>query len=329
MPYQLSEHTIIDTSQFRSYYCIFIAVACIIFLMQDSPVIAGSKVMLETVGNTQTRQLYIDGFDKLSSNDKIFAYYVTQAGLAGRDIYYDQNYINALKIRNLFEELSLDADYLDSELRRDVRSYLHRFWINSCQYDHFSRKKFVPDFTAENLITRFKTKNRKFNTLTIDNLIGQISDLQKDIFDSTYFPLLTIKHSGTEVDIIQQSANNLYHGVSSDEIYAWEQAGLEKYPSNSRVIKHENAIVEMVYRIGDADAELPPGLYADQLKSVVHYLDKAYEYASPEQQLMIENLIRFYVTGDQYYMNQSIVHWLANESEVDFLQGFIQSMPVG
>ena len=63
------------------------------------------KIMLEPVGTTQIRQLYIDGFEKLSKKEKIFAYYITQAGIAGRDIFYDQNHKQALEIRNFCEEI--------------------------------------------------------------------------------------------------------------------------------------------------------------------------------------------------------------------------------
>ncbi|MBN1153621.1 hypothetical protein JXB12_01730 [candidate division KSB1 bacterium] len=292
-------------------------------MMMSSAAIGSSRVMLEVVGNTQTRQLYINGFEKLERNDKILAYYLTRAGIAGRDIYYDQNYSNALRIRNLFEELVVLSRYFNSEMRLDVRSYLHRFWINSCQYDHFTHKKFTPDFTASELLTAIKTKSHINKALNIEEITQYIIDLQNDIFDSTYLPLLTIKQQ-TGVDILQHSANNLYVGVSVDEIDAWERAGLERYPANSRVTKEGDHIAEHVYRIGDDVSGIPPGLYADPLQQVVYFLEKAYDHASIEQQRMIENLIHFYKTGENKYMNESIIHWLQNESEVDFLQGFIE-----
>src|SRR5690554_5466747 len=40
----------------------------------------------------------INGFDKLTLDQKKLAYYLTQAGLSGRDIIYDQNYKHNLEI---------------------------------------------------------------------------------------------------------------------------------------------------------------------------------------------------------------------------------------
>ena len=61
------------------------------------------RIMLEVVGDTRARQLYIDGFEKLDPREKIFAYYLTKAGIAGRNIFYDQNHKHALAIRDLCE----------------------------------------------------------------------------------------------------------------------------------------------------------------------------------------------------------------------------------
>ena len=35
----------------------------------------------------------VGGFDELTLQQKKYVYYLTQAGLAGRDIMYDQNYV--------------------------------------------------------------------------------------------------------------------------------------------------------------------------------------------------------------------------------------------
>ena len=49
----------------------------------------------------------IPGFDKLTLNQKKFVYYLTEAGLYGRDIMYDQNYRHNLKIRRALENIYL------------------------------------------------------------------------------------------------------------------------------------------------------------------------------------------------------------------------------
>ena len=45
----------------------------------------------------------VPGFEQLSLKQKKYVYYLSQAGLAGRDIMYDQNYRYNLKIRRALE----------------------------------------------------------------------------------------------------------------------------------------------------------------------------------------------------------------------------------
>ena len=47
----------------------------------------------------------VNGFDKLNLDQKKLVYYLTQAGLAGRDIMYDQNYRHNLEIRKAIEKV--------------------------------------------------------------------------------------------------------------------------------------------------------------------------------------------------------------------------------
>ena len=47
----------------------------------------------------------IPGFDELTLKEKKLVYYLTQAGLSGRDIMWDQNYRHNLEIRNALENV--------------------------------------------------------------------------------------------------------------------------------------------------------------------------------------------------------------------------------
>jgi len=301
-----------------------ISFICILLLITSTQIAGKPKIMLEVVGNTQTRQLYIKGFEKLDRNDRILAYYLTRAGWAGRDIYYDQNYIRALMMRDLFENLVIVSKYFEPDIRNNIRTYMHRFWINSCQYDHFSKRKFVPDFSADQLIYEMQNNVKIPKALNIDTIIDQINLLSSDIFDSTYFPIHTIKKANPDLDILKNSANNLYENVSIEDINAWLETESERYPANSKLIKRNGIIEELVYRAGDQEKGITAGLYSDELSHVIYYLNKAKSCCSDEQKLMIENLIQFYKTGETRFMNQSFIHWLRNDSNVDFLQGFIE-----
>jgi dipeptidyl-peptidase-3 len=65
----------------------------------------GGDAVLETVGDCAIAPLDARGFDALSQRDRILAFYLSRAALAGRDIYYDQMGRDNLEIRNLLEEV--------------------------------------------------------------------------------------------------------------------------------------------------------------------------------------------------------------------------------
>ena len=61
--------------------------------------VAERKYQLDRVDNTIVVQLYADGFEALSLNDKMLAYHLSQAAIAGRDIYLDQRFEFTLPLR--------------------------------------------------------------------------------------------------------------------------------------------------------------------------------------------------------------------------------------
>jgi len=59
----------------------------------------------EQFADVKVLRYKVPGFDKLSVKQKALVYYLTQAGLSGRDIMYDQNYRYNLTIRHAFEHI--------------------------------------------------------------------------------------------------------------------------------------------------------------------------------------------------------------------------------
>ena len=107
------------------------------------------KYVLERVGSARVVQLYADGFEKLTTREKIFAYYVSQAAIAGRDIAIDQHHRNALEIRDLLEKIYIYNSGVEKKILDKITIYLKLFWINNGFYDNITSKKIQPDFTFE------------------------------------------------------------------------------------------------------------------------------------------------------------------------------------
>jgi dipeptidyl-peptidase III len=90
-------------------------------------------------------------------------------------------------------------------------------------------------------------------------------------------------------------------------------------------VKSESGqIQEVVYRAGTPDGKIPRGLYGIYLDRAIQYLKKAQTFAEPEQTKVIEDLVRYYQTGDFNDWLQFDADWVRNNPTVDFANGFIE-----
>jgi dipeptidyl-peptidase-3 len=132
--------------------------------------------------------------------------------------------------------------------------------------------------------------------------------------------MLTVKNPGGNQDPLEASANNLYRGVRLSDLAGFQ----EKYALNSRLVKKNGKLVEQVYRAGTSDGKVPPGLYAAELGRAIRYLRLALPYAAESQRKVLNDLIRYYQTGDPADWRQFNIDWVREDSIVDFTNGFIE-----
>src|SRR5687768_13919318 len=99
--------------------------------------------LLEQIDDAAVVQYYADGFDALPLDQKVLAWHLYQAAIAGRDIYYDQRYRHALLMREVLEQILTHADGIDPELLAEIRRYTKLFWINSGPHNNLTARKFV------------------------------------------------------------------------------------------------------------------------------------------------------------------------------------------
>jgi len=90
------------------------------------------------------------------------------------------------------------------------------------------------------------------------------------------------------------------------------------YGLNSKVIKENNKIVEVKWKLG--------GLYSTAIEKIIYWLDKAKEVAeNPAQNEVIAKLIEYYKTGDLKIWDEYNILWVKDlESNIDFVNGFIE-----
>jgi dipeptidyl-peptidase-3 len=279
------------------------------------------KYALERVDDFQVLQVYADGFDKLSTKEKILAYYLSMASLAGRDIEYDQNHKYALEIRKILEEVITHPEGIDKELFSKIERYTKLLWINNSHYNYINSRKFVPEFTFDEFVIAVKKAIENGANIKAEpnkSIEEKLEILRKTIFDINFEPLKTNKTPSPGEDIITGSANNLYDGVTLKEVEKFKG----KYPLNSRLVKIKGKLIEEVYRAGTNG--IPPGRYAKELNNVIKFLELALPYAEDKQQETLKHLIRYFKTGDAEDFRNYNISWVKDDPMIDTILGFIE-----
>ena len=95
----------------------------------------------------------VPGWNELTFKEKQLVYYLTQAGLSGRDIFWDQKYRHNLTIRKALENIYVQfKGDKSSEDWNAFEIYLKRIWFSNGIHHHYSNYKIIPDFSKEFLI---------------------------------------------------------------------------------------------------------------------------------------------------------------------------------
>ncbi len=289
---------------------------------------AERKYLLEKVDKVAIVQLYADGFEDLSLNDKILAYYLYQAAVAGRDITNDQTHRHGLTIRNILEETLIHPQGIDKTVLEKITNYLKLFWVFNGNYGTNSRK-FIPKFSLKDLLYASKTalsNGAQFGTKDESQLEKMLNKLKKTIFDPDFEPILANKSPSEGEDVITASGNNYYEGVTLKDLEGFE----EKYSLNSKVVKKDGKVVELVYRTGtdqvngERSRTIPPGLYAKELNRVIDHLKKAMPFAKQGQRKALDHLIRYFETGELTDFDKYNIDWVRDNPVVETINGFIE-----
>jgi dipeptidyl-peptidase-3 len=269
--------------------------------------------LVDRVGKTAFVQIEADSFKSLTPKQQALTYYLTQAAIAIDPIIYDQQSRFGLRQKRVLEAVVANKAKVEPAIYAKIADYTKLFWGNKGNHNENTSQKVLPDFTADDLKRALAQAGHK-------DLIAEADALNQSFFDPAYEPLATVKSPVGGKDIVQASANNFYVGVTLADLKNFT----EKYRLNSRVVKESGKLVEEVYRAGTPDGRVKAGLYADYLKRANSYFEKAKAYAEPAQAKVIDDLIRYYQTGEYADWIKFGIDWVQNDSPVDFANGFIE-----
>ncbi|MFD0991256.1 dihydrofolate reductase [Mariniflexile jejuense] len=268
---------------------------------------------VEQFADIKVLRYQIPGWENLTLKEKKLVYYLTQAGLSGRDIIWDQNYKHNLKIRkaleNVYTKFSGDKT---SESWIAFETYLKRVWFSNGIHHHYSNDKIKPEFSSDYLKQLFSETN---TTLEGDafNVIFNEADFKK-------------VNQAKGIDNVGLSAVNFYgDGVTNKDVetfYASKKSPDATKPLsfglNSQLVKENGVLKERVYKSG--------GLYGSAIDEIVKWLELAKGVAENEKQAnALGLLISYYKIGDLQIWDDYNVAWTAaTEGNIDYINSFIE-----
>jgi len=268
---------------------------------------------VEQFADIKILRYQIPGWENLTLKEQKLVYYLTEAGLAGRDIMWDQNYRHNLKIRRALENVY--ADYTGDKTTDNWKAfevYLKRVWFSNGIHHHYSNAKIQPDFTKEYLNELLLATNTKLDGSAFEVIFND-EDSKK-------------VNQAKDVDNVALSAVNFYGAdVTSDDVINFYKDKKSpnadrplSYGLNSQLVKENGVLKERIYKSG--------GLYGSAIDEVIKWLEKASEVAENEAQgNAIDLLIKYYMTGDLQTWDDYNVAWTAaTDGNVDYINSFIE-----
>ncbi|MGI9530798.1 dipeptidyl-peptidase 3 family protein [Lutimonas sp.] len=270
------------------------------------------SVLSEQFADIKILRYQIPGFDQLSLQQKKYVYYLTQAGLAGRDIMYDQNYRHNLKIRRALEVVYVKYDGdRNSEDWKHFETYLKRIWFANGIHHHYANDKFIPDFSKDYLTELMEKSRVKLDEEAVD-IIFNDQDLKKVNLNAEKGLIKGSAINFYGQDITAQEVDDYYANIETDEDQPIEK-GL-----NSKLVKENGELKERVWKKN--------GMYGASIEEIISWLEKAKEVAENESQAKgLELLIQYYETGDLKIWDEYNIVWAkSTEGDIDYINGFIE-----
>lgn len=294
-------------------------------IVADSTVSYDSSFNVEaqSFADIQVLRFQVPGFDQLSLRQKQLAYYLSQAALAGRDIFYDQKSKYNIELRKTLENIygTFRGDTSSADWKK-FQDYCGRFWFSYGYHHHYSNEKFFPECNAAYFISIAKssdtTKFPKEKNESLDAFLQRVTNI---IYNPNIEPKLVDLRPN--VDVVKASSVNFYENVTQKEVENFyskfnSTGNVPMWGLNSKLIKENGNIFEKVWKVG--------GMYSDAISKIVYWLNKAASVAENDQQKKALNLlVQYYNTGDLAIFDQYSIAWVNDTaSRLDVVNGFIE-----
>ena len=255
----------------------------------------------------------IPGWEDLTLKQKEYAYHLAEAAKYGRDILWDQNCKDNLRVRHAVENII--ENYKGERECKDFENfivYAKRLFFSNGIHHHYAEDKFFPECPREYFAS----------------LMESVGIADEDLLDIIYDPSIYPQRRSTSTggDLVKTSAVNFYEGVTRDEVEKYYAGIVDpndpepvSYGLNTKVVKGEDGVIrELPWKVG--------GIYSKALEKICAELEKAAEVAENDiQKNALGILIDYYRTGDLRKWDEFNIEWVKDTlGTVDFINGFIE-----
>ena len=272
------------------------------------------RYTVDSFADLKVMRYQVPGWDSLSLKQKEYAYHLAEAAKYGRDILWDQNCRDNLRVRhaveNILENYKGDRNSTDFEA---FTVYAKRLFFSNGMHHHYAEDKFFPACPAPYFAELLKA-------------VGIDDD---DLVDIVYNPERYPQRRSTETsgDIVALSAVNFYDGVTRDEVEKYYAGIMDpkdpcpiSYGLNTKVVKAPDGktVVELPWKVG--------GIYSPAIEKICDELLKAKDVAENDiQARALGLLVDYYRTGDLRKWDEFNIEWVKDTiGTVDFINGFVE-----
>lgn len=192
------------------------ALACTAALLSacETPQEESFKYTVDSFADLKVMRYQVPGWEDLSLQQKAYAYHLAEAAKYGRDILWDQNCKDNLRVRHALEAI-LESPDIDTAVQeyQDFLVYAKRVFFSNGIHHHYAEDKIFPACP------------RAYFAQLLDKAGVEDPGLLDVIYDPTVWPMR--RWTGSEGDIVQLSAVNFYEGVNREEVERYYAAQVD------------------------------------------------------------------------------------------------------
>ena len=271
------------------------------------------KYTIDTFADLKVMRYRIPGWENLTLQQKEYAYYLSEAAKYGRDILWDQNCKDNLRVRHALESI-LETEGIDTATPeyQDFLTYAKRVFFSNGIHHHYAEDKILPACPRPYFAS----------------LMEKAGVADEGLLEVIYNPDIWPQRRSTDTsgDLVKQSAVNYYENVTREEVERYYAGIVDpadpepvSYGLNTKVVKGKDGVVrELPWKIG--------GLYSLAIEKICEQLEKARGVAENDiQKRALGILIDYYKTGDLRKWDLFNIEWVKDTlGTVDFINGFIE-----